>query len=718
VTRPHQSVLRYLYLSWLAPLLFCGLAFSQNSALRITDPIPSRDGTIVTSEPALTLEGTLAWTGRDRRVLWESSRGFSDLARVSLAADGKTILWSSSTPVPLRPGINHVRIKALGQPSASTFVNVFYTPKSPAPVPALKRTVFHGQEVTYEVRDGLAIYQGDIILGKAADVAAAAAAPVPLDAKTPKGLRPEAVTIAPNFSSPTGLWPVVNGVVRVPYTITPASTTNTNNINAAITESNSQLAGAVQWEQATASDVNLVNFDFNPDILNGACEAYIGMIGGTQPIGGSINCTVTTIMHEMGHALGLYHEQSRADRNTYVNYMEQNIDKPNQQNFEIYPSSVDSGLYNYASIMEYGPFIFNWDGVSPTLETIPPGMVLSVTTPNQYTTGDLDGIMRLYAHAPTSITIDTNPTGLQVIVDSVTCTAPCVFTSWTSGSSHTLSVPLDASSQTLQTLSSQNYIFGRWNAGTYGTPEPNGACPSSGCSVTVTNLLGNGTLLSPTTSPAITNYLASFIPVHPYSPVVSPSGDGTISASPPPSSIVIGGTATNYYQDRQLVTFTVHPNSGYSFDFWGNVPLFNLYSNPFTWYITSNFDSSYDGNPTTAVLVSDPVTTILASSPDLTANGLVPSIFPGFAIAVVDGNGNSSTAYTPMNFDATYEGSGFAAGKQVTFSTAATQSPVTTNISYAFNSWSGGGTPNSIYSELHAQLPRHRWTLVCVRHRQ
>jgi hypothetical protein len=668
-------------------LFFCRLAFSQNDALRITEPTPSRDGTIVTGSPAISLQGTLAWTGGDMRVLWKNDRGFSDLATVALTDDRNTVLWNSTSPVPLRPGVNHVRIRALGQSGATTFVNIFYAPQTALAPPVLRTTIIHGKQIAYEVRDGLAIYQSDMVLGKAADVAASAWAGRPL-IKGQNSVRPNSIAIPPNFFSTSGLWPVVNGVARVPYTITNVSAGNTSNINAAITESNAQLAGVVQWEPATSSDINLVNFDFDPTNLNGACEANVGMIGGgrTQTIGGSINCTTTTIMHEMGHALGLYHEQSRADRDTYVNYMEQNIDKPNHGNFDIIgSSSVDSGFYNYASIMEYGPFSFDKDGVSPTLETIPAGMVLGTDLP-QYTTGDLDGIMRLYAHAPSAITVDTNPSGLQVIVDGTTCTAPCVFSNWAIGSEHTLSVP--SGNQTLQTLSKQNYIFGRWNAVTSGTFTVQ--------SVTVTNSAGNGTLLSPTTSPAVTNYLASFIPIHPYSPVVSPgSNDGAISASPLPSSITINGTPTNYYQDRQLVTFTVTPSSGFNFDFWANVPLFNLYSNPFTFYITTNFDSSYNGSPATAVLVSDPVTTITGASPDTAGTGLLPGVFPGFAIGVVDGKGNASIAYTPMNFDATFNGSGFAAGEKATFSTTAVQSPVTTNISYQFKDWRGAGTPNA-----------------------
>jgi hypothetical protein len=616
--------------------------------------------------------------------MWESSRGFSDLASTNLAAGGRTVLWSSTSPVPLRPGINHVRVKALGQPGAASFVNVFYTPQTRPLTPALGTTIFQGKEITYEVRDGFAIYQSDMILGKAADLAAGASTGR-LASNSPRGLRPESSTIAPNLLTSTGLWPVVNGVVRIPYT--NPSGVNATNVSAAIAEANTQLAGVVQWVPATASDVNLVEFDFDPSNPGGGCESAVGMQGGTQTIGGSYNCTTPTVLHEMGHSMGLFHEQSRADRNTFVNYMEQNIDKPQHSNFDIIgSSSVDSGLYNYASIMEYGPFEFARDGVSPVLETIPAGMVLSTNLP-QYTTGDLDGIMRLYAHAPSAITVDTNPTGLQVIVDTVTCTAPCVFTTWAIGSEHTLSVPLDAHSQTLQTLSQQNYIFGRWNAGSANVQT-----------VTVTNSLGNGTLLSPTTSPAITNYLASFIPVHPYNPVVAPGGDGTITSSPPPSSLIINGTATNYYQDRQLVTLTVNPTAGWTFYFWYNLAEYSLYANPYTFSVTTNldyynFDTSY---PVTAGLYNDAVTTITAASPDVTAAGT----FPGFAIGVVDGNGNTTTAYTPRNYDASGDGSGFASGANLTLcgsdlsgstcpSSPVAQSPVTTNISYLFNSWSG-----------------------------
>jgi hypothetical protein len=63
-------------------MLLCVSAFSQSGDLRITEPAVSKDGTIVTSERAVTLTGTLSSKGGDQRILCESSRGFSDLATV------------------------------------------------------------------------------------------------------------------------------------------------------------------------------------------------------------------------------------------------------------------------------------------------------------------------------------------------------------------------------------------------------------------------------------------------------------------------------------------------------------------------------------------------------------------------------------------------------------------------------------------------------------
>ena len=425
----------------------------------------------------------------------------------------------------------------------------------------------------------------------------------------------------------------------------------------------------------------MVQFDFTLGDESGTCESNIGMAGGTQTIGGSELCAVTTILHEMGHAIGLFHEQSRADRNSYVNYLESNVDKPQGPNFDIYSSGADSGLFNYASIMEYGAFSFSRDGLSPTLESIPAGIPLS-SDASQYTTGDLDGIMRLYGHPPSAVTIDSNPTGLQLLVDSVPCTAPCVFTNWTLGSQHTLD------SQTVQTLSGQSYLFGRWNT-LAGTQTP----------ITVTNSAGTGTLLSPTTSPAITTYLASFIPIHPYSPIVTPANSGTITSSPPPSTMLINGVSTNYYLDRQQVTITVHPNPGYNFLQWYNLSGFNLYSNPYSFYVISNLDYyNFDHNyPVQAALTTNPVLTIASASPDIGPGGS----FGGLAVGIVDVDNNNATttAYTPQNLT-------FPAGEHLTLcasslngtscpGTAVAQSPVTTNINYLFSNWTGSAAANT-----------------------
>jgi hypothetical protein len=686
--------------AWI-PLFCCGLAFGQNRALRITEPAPPKDHTIMTSEPSIQLKGTLDWAGGDMRVLWKNERGFSDLATVKLADDKRTVEWSTTAPIPLGPGINQVRIRALGQAGAGEFVNVYCNMLLPVANPSQGATILHGQQITYETIAGQAVYQSDMILGKIEDVATGRIAGRP-------GTRPRSDTIAGN----NGLWPIVNNVVRVPYTITiaPGQIPGTlTNIDAAITESNSQLANVVQWLPATGNDVNLVNFAFTVGNESGSCEAVVGMQGGTQLIGGAENCTVTTILHEMGHALGLYHEQSRADRNNYISYNEGNVDKPQHANFDIFQSEVDSGLYNYASIMEYTSFLFSRFGVGPVIETKPAGIVLSTEMP-QYTTGDLDGIQRLYGFIPSAVTVDTNPTGLQVVVDGDTCTAPCVFTNWALGSAHTLAVPTDSNSQTLQILDQQPYIFGNWNATPNLTapyiPTNN---PSTSQSITITNAAGNGLPSEPIQSPAITNYLASFITVRPYNPVVSPAGAGTITPIPLPGTLIINGVSTKYFTDRSYINLGATPSGSYNFYMWRNVPLPFLYEKQYNFNLNANLDySNFDqSEPVTAFFVNDVVTTVTGSTND--GQEQASGIAPGFAIGVVQNSiphsgTNPETVYTPRNFDQSQDGDGFAVGASLTLCatgwngttcpvTPVTQSPVTTNVTYALSDWSGIGNP-------------------------
>lgn len=87
-----------------------------------------------------------------------------------------------------------------------------------------------------------------------------------------------------------------------------------------------------------------------------ACQSYIGRSGGEQNIWVNGCWQMGNAIHEIGHALGLYHEHTRADRDSFVDIQWNNIDSDYTHNFNQYSHSdgADLGDYDFASIMHYG----------------------------------------------------------------------------------------------------------------------------------------------------------------------------------------------------------------------------------------------------------------------------------------------------------------------------------------------------------------------------
>ena len=401
------------------------------------------------------------------------------------------------------------------------------------------------------------------------------------------------------------------------------------------------------------------------------------------------DCNIATLLHEMGHIVGLYHEHVRTDRDSYVTVNYDNVIKGSWVgNFAIQMQNQQLlSPYDYASVMQYPSLVDTRNG-APVIETIPPGIPLQGTegvpgAGNQdYSAGDKEAILRLYGSAPTMVTVTSNPVGLQVIVDtSTTCTTPCTY-SWSLGSSHTVSV-----ADGVQTLtgdienSTQSttfyYTFGRWS-------------DSGAQTHTVSIQAGSGSPAFPTSAPAIATYTANFIQLVPYTDAVSPSASGSVSVSPQPQTY--SGASGDFFVARQQATLTATPASTYNFyEFNEQSPYFwlsgGLSANPKTFFVPDT------GNPVAvnAEFTTSPVYTVNVVPADPIANDFSSGLF-----AYVDGG----FWVTPKSFspDPSLDGSGWNAGTMHTLSLSFTgdttnppEEPNSLNTKFDFSSWSDGG---------------------------
>ncbi|PFX28476.1 Meprin A subunit beta [Stylophora pistillata] len=106
------------------------------------------------------------------------------------------------------------------------------------------------------------------------------------------------------------------------------------------------------------------------------CYSSVGMNywkKGSQTISLGSGCNHAGItMHEMMHAIGFWHEQSRYDRDKYVEIMWENIEPGKEHNFNKYDNNrIDylNEVYDTGSIMHYGKISFSKNG-QPTIQAI------------------------------------------------------------------------------------------------------------------------------------------------------------------------------------------------------------------------------------------------------------------------------------------------------------------------------------------------------------
>ena len=226
-------------------------------------------------------------------------------------------------------------------------------------------------EVSYLVVNGQKIFQGDIML------------------KTVNenyGIlkRDDSLLSIRSISTYGDLWP--NGLIF--YIIDPALTAAQKaDINSAMNYWTSKT-GLIFAQRN--QEPNWVYFIPSPD---GPASMGVGMIGGEQKVKISSTTTLGNIKHEIGHVVGLWHEQSRSDRDTYVTIEWSNILAGKESQFDKQAGNLNPD-YDYNSIMHYSKNAFAKNPSKPTITALNPAPKMGQR--DSLTILDIAGVKKIY----------------------------------------------------------------------------------------------------------------------------------------------------------------------------------------------------------------------------------------------------------------------------------------------------------------------------------
>ncbi|KFM56528.1 Astacin-like metalloprotease toxin, partial [Stegodyphus mimosarum] len=94
------------------------------------------------------------------------------------------------------------------------------------------------------------------------------------------------------------------------------------------------------------------------------CYSHVGKVGNQQLVSLGQGCGYTrTVLHELGHAVGFYHEQNRSDRDDWLIIFWENVKEGMENQFFKLEPHQNQLLtpFDYDSVMLYGSFTFSKD---------------------------------------------------------------------------------------------------------------------------------------------------------------------------------------------------------------------------------------------------------------------------------------------------------------------------------------------------------------------